>query len=509
VALGVPLNNVLWAAGPDGALFISGPGSLVRVPAGDIRRKTLGWLKGGPLQGAGATARVAVDEGGTAFALDRAGKTLLAFDPPHWKERTVLGPSGGWPRNHEVLSLLVHRGTCFFVMAPAADSSHVQLWTLPPADAKGQAQPMKYVGVQVPINTRMRFTGDGDLVVMDPLKLSIVPNLAAAAQHRARAAAAQSEAAAAWTAREDDAQAAFEDLMEELARRELQAARQIQQEEGKDARDFIEEPTVAAWEGSAEEIGDEAFADWKSAASATPEPAGSPAAAPAGQPRTRRAGPAAGDHALPATKMVRYTPVLAEVNRRDIARILAAFAGDAGFPAKYQQMVQRHKHRVFGFNDHEYEGARVSGDRVEHLLKTKGITSLDDPSLRSLDGRFILATPFVRDIAQWMLRNTHLANHPDEVAAWVERGRPAKPPFSFGFYIQEGQADRVNRIVLELRDLDRFQDRFDPGIQAELKATGFRTGLSFRDGAGLGRTRGLRLVLFEGCRGVATCHPID
>jgi hypothetical protein len=71
------------------------------------------------------------------------------------------------------------------------------------------------------------------------------------------------------------------------------------------------------------------------------------------------------------------------------------------------------------------------------------------------------------------------------------------------------QAAPDEGIVLELRDLDRFKDRFDRGIQDELKAAGFRTGLSFRDGAGLGRTRGLRLVLFEGCRGVATCHPID
>jgi hypothetical protein len=62
------------------------------------------------------------------------------------------------------------------------------------------------------------------------------------------------------------------------------------------------------------------------------------------------------------------------------------------------------------FNDHQYQGTNQCQDRLQKLLDGRGITGPGDPRLVHLDGQFFVSTKTVRKLANWMLRNTHLAN---------------------------------------------------------------------------------------------------
>jgi hypothetical protein len=125
------------------------------------------------------------------------------------------------------------------------------------------------------------------------------------------------------------------------------------------------------------------------------------------------------------------------------------------------------------------------------------------------DGRFTVPFKTVQKIVRAMLLNTNLANPAEAIQAWERANRPARPGFPFGLYVQDDQTDRANRIVLEIHDLRDFVKRLglDRWALEDLAERDYRTGVRERPGHPLAFTRGLRVVLYEGCCGIATVHP--
>ena len=79
------------------------------------------------------------------------------------------------------------------------------------------------------------------------------------------------------------------------------------------------------------------------------------------------------------------------------------------------------------FNDHQYQGTNQCQDRLQKLLDGRGITGPGDPRLVHLDGQFFVSTKTVRKLANWMLRNTHLANRSVDLEHWISTTRATRP----------------------------------------------------------------------------------
>jgi hypothetical protein len=518
-------GEVQMQGAQDDQVLISAPGRLALAPGWNLSRESLTWLVGAPAAAGESkmplpSAGSALDgrdhfltgqgEAGTTYALDSQRNFVLAIDPRTRKPALIL-TAKAWPEGLAASQFLVFRRTCFLIGRTRPDATEPEVWMFAPGRAGGPCQDGRRLDLRLQAGTQARFTAEGDLLLAGPMSLRLIPNLRARAEREARARAGKAEADRIAAEERDAAEARARAAMDGLVQRLLEEEREAAAKSGAAVRE-------EAPEADAPELSDDEPLETKQMQrtvsdrkQAQPTAGSTPSAGDGEWTRVRGAKTRRSPAALPAPQGRRYLPVLGGRDRLDVARKLEKFAHMWFWP-RFNEMMGSHENHT-EFNNHEYTGSNACRDRLNKLLKSKGITAGDDPRLVHLDGRFFISTKTVRKLARWMLRNTHQANRQDEVDRWVAKGRPAHPGFSFGLYIQTGQSGRENRVVLEIRDIARFLDQYDDGdttgrwVRDELKAAGCCTGLSYRNGKGLARTQGLRLVLFESCNGVATCHP--
>lgn len=509
--------------GPDGSRVHASPDQLVWEPPGALDSKSAVWLAGKPSEAvrrqsgrdiryfksledhthkaylSGYQAHAA---DGTLYVANYHQQRAFAFDPKT-RKKTELATPATWPWDESCQHGAIAAFGGVLAMSgrrqPGQESDSVCL--LKPAEKRGGLHEVEFLDLDFPKGRgvdQLRFTPKGDLLVVEMDRIRLVPNVCQPAFTGVEA-APEPEAAPPGPAgpSAEDADRAMEQLLREIAEEERREAHRQRQRAGKE-------------EGKAEAKSDATATDLEpddgegsDSEAHDPEPDELPLLTPHRNPAPARA-PARRAPILRApARELRYLPVLGPRNRLDLVNGMERFLATR-FNEAFKAMWERHQDRE-AFNDHSYKGVNSHRDRLARMLQRRGLAP--DGDLSRLDGEFFLSDKTVLAIARWMLRHAGEAGRPEDLARWEQAGRPPRPEFPFGLYIQDGQAERDNRIVLDLRDV-RLARNLPPRARDELKAAGYATGFRAREGQELRFTQGIRLVLFPGCAGVATCHPV-
>jgi hypothetical protein len=414
---------------------------------------------------------------GTLFGLDGPGRTAFMVDPGG--TRTELATALNWPGAFQPRQIVAQGGALFAAGLEQPDGSDFIYKRFVPSGQAGQLGQVEDLKITTTRLGQLAVTPEGDLMIAEPFLLRIIPNEAWTAQ----TADPQVEAR-----EREAAEAAWRDLEKELLAEADAAA-------AKRALAAPAGPEAAAGSAAEDESGtedDEAGDPFESGSAPAPSsrPAGRPARAsrPAGAAR-----PAA-----------RYVPVRGDRYWAGLRNLVERFANSSRFESGFNEMQGRHAFSAH-CNDHDYKSTGESKARIDRQLRLGAGAVRPGRS----DGRFTLPFKTVQKIVRAMLLNTSLANPAEALQAWEQANRPARPGFPFGLYVQDGHAQRANRIVLEIRDLRTFVKRLglDRYSLEDLAARDYRTGVTERPDQPPAFTYGLRVVLFEGCAGIATVHP--
>jgi hypothetical protein len=507
-------TTLQWLAGAPKA-----PGATEDEPRGSQAgaEETRGAAAGGPA-GEPEDLLALQSANGSCYVMDSDRKLVYRVDPATpTRLRELCLTREGWPKGLAGTGCGVVNDTFLLLGRPEGKvDDPSQAWAFP-IGPDGRFGPGRKLEPTVPRRGHSRLTADGDWMIVSALSITLHPNLAARAgkESRKRDAQARADAAAAaqLPALEARARTAADALLRRLEQEEAAARAKAEPAATAGTGDALPDPPADP-EPAGEDTAapEEETLDLTVLAPAALRPESKRTAAPRPE-RKREAATRAGAPAGRPRSGLRQVPVRGQRDRIDIGSALNKMAG-FGFRQRFDRMMASHELQV-DFNNHEYQGTNQCRDRLRKLLDSRGLAGAADPRAVHLNGQFFLSTKTVRKLANWMLRNTHRANRPEDLEGWEAQGRPSRPRFGFGMYVQQGVAGRDNRIVLELRDVRAFledYDRNDPSrirwVKDELEAADGTTGLWFRPGKGLTFVRGVRLVVTENWSGFATIHPI-
>jgi len=534
--LGLPFHDAgsgNCSYGPDGSIALAFPGRVALMKKDTINEVL--WLQGKASSAQEARqARTAAkakaptvgfDPDGTLFLLDYETREIHAYPPGAERGTRILGP-GAFPATDPGGNLAGFRGALFLAGRDPQDPSLSRVYRVATGGGSGHLQP---TGLTLQADQSFFVTPQGDVLVAGEDGMSWLPSRSQPLERKVPApeaagdGAARAEAArallAAETKRADEVYAALQRRLDREA--QARAAKAESKSQGEAVAQPGEDPDLDGWDASdSEEEPEPADGKKPSAHGAAGHaplagqvPPG-PEADGEGWTLVGSAAPGRAPAAAPVRRS-RQGPRLDPIRGGATGRLdqLKAYAGGR-FADDFLLMLKGHDFKV-GFNNHDYNATSLCRERMDRFFR--GEFAAEAP--KGQVSCFGIGNKSVLRIAQWLLNNAGLANTAEELEAWNAAGRPARPRFRIGLYVQEGsrKPGQNGRIILELRDVrDYLKGAHPAGPQAEegrrrtleeLEAAGFRTGLSSGPGRGPVATRGLRLILHEQINGVATCYP--
>jgi len=508
----------------NGSLLYKFPGRLAMVPLHCLRREGVIWYEGEPVpttkgykgepHSSEPMPAIASEADGTIYTTDQTTREIQVYDGATGRKRLALARTA-WPEEIQELEFKAFEGHLYLSARPGKGGKQRPIYRLSPGAPDGPFQ-LTRTRVELGPEGDFHITPQGDLILMTEADGRWEVRWLPAPRERNEAwrAAAQAgrpesgdskgnpepaPSGASQTRAASKADLAMERFFAQLRNEEAQAEAARLAAKARKERDRAEETVpLEPGEASPADSDDEAPVETKVNASGTPVPKPPRPAPRASAPSARPATQAA----RPYGPKGRYVPFRGKRDREGIAFALRRYA-TFRFREDFQEMLDRHDHKV-GFNLHSYQDTTACREEIDRIFRSRR-GAADVPA--SLRGRFALGNKTLAKIAFWMLANVKHANQGED------------PWFTVSYVVDSGSAGLDNRIVVDLLDVSKVLKKFgddafdqydtsrETRARDELKATGFRTGLTFNPNGPAQACLGVRLVIGEACRFVATCHP--